>query len=181
MKSLKTFILENNEMINGKGISFNELDFIEITSLQQLSKLLKETKTNVQKKTGFWLFLEALEKDKRSYANIKKEPWFIEYCCLSYNGTPIGLISYSLTHGEDDDRAEQYKPNLYILDIQTLPQYKGFLSHYFKFLENKAKENQKDYLILMCYEPSLERVYAKYGFEKVENENLMFKKIIKTE
>lgn len=177
MKSLKTFILENNEMINGKSISFNELNFVEIKSLQQLSKLLKETKTNIQKKTGFWLFLEALEKDKRSYANIKKEPWFIEYCCLTYNGTPIGLISYSLTHGEDDDRAEQYKPNLYILDIQTLPQYKGFLSHYFKFLENKAKENQKDYLILMCYEPSLERVYTKYGFEKVENENLMFKKL----
>ena len=39
------------------------------------------------------------------------------------------------------------------------------------------KENQKDYLILMCYEPSLERVYAKYGFERVENENLMFKKL----
>ena len=66
MKSLKTFILENNEMINGKSISFNELDFVEIKSLQQLNKLLKETKTNVQKKTGFWLFLEALEKDKRS-------------------------------------------------------------------------------------------------------------------
>lgn len=177
MKSLKTFILENNEMINGKSISFSELDFVEIKSLQELNSLIKETKTNVQKKTGFWLFLEALDKDKRSYGNIKKEPWFIEYCCLTYKGKPIGLMSYSLTHGEDDDRAEQYKPNLYILDIQTLPQYKGFLSHYFKFFETKAKENKKAYLILMCYETSLENIYAKYGFTKVENENLMYKKL----
>lgn len=164
-------------MINGKNISFNELDFVEIKSLQELISLIKAAKTNVQDKTGFWLFLEALDKDKKSYGNIKKEPWFIEYCCLTYKGKPIGLMSYSLTHGEDDDRAEQYKPNLYILDIQTLPQYKGFLAHYFNFLENKAKENKKEYLVLMCYKPKLINVYKKYGFEKVENENLMYKKL----
>ena len=164
-------------MINGKSISFNELDFVEIKSLQELISLLKETKTNVQKKTGFWLFLEALEKDKRAYGNINKEPWFIEYYYITYKGNPIGLMSYSLTRGEDDERLEECKPNLYILDIQTLPQYKGFLAHYFNFLENKAKENKKEYLVLMPYETSLEGVYKKRGFAKVENENLMYKKL----
>lgn len=177
MKSLKTFILENNAVLDGKSISFSELDFVEIKSLQKLISLIKETKTNVQEKNGFWLFLEALEKDKRAYGNIKKEPWFIEYRCITYKGKPIGLISYSLTHGEDDERLEEYKPNLYILDIQTLPQYKGFLSHYFNFLETKAKENKKEYLALMPYETSLETVYKKQGFEKVKNENLMYKKL----
>lgn len=177
MKSLKTFILENNDILNGKNISFSELDFVEIKSLQELISLLKETKTNVQKKTGFWLFLEALEKDKRAYGNIGKEPWFIEYSYVMYNDKIIGLISYSLKDGENDERLEEYKPNLYIKDIQTLPQYKGFLAHYFNFLENKAKENKKEYLALMCYEPSLVNVYKKYGFEKVENENLMYKKL----
>lgn len=177
MRSLKTFILENSELLNGKNISFSELDFVEIKSLQELTRLLKETKTNVQEKTGFWLFLEALEKDKRAYGNINKDPWFIEYYYITYKGNPVGLMAYSLTHGEDDERLEDYKPNLYILDIQTLPQYKGFLAHYFKFLENKAKANKKKYLALVPYETSLEGVYVKQGFSKVENENLMYKKL----
>lgn len=189
MKSLREYILESvqSERITLKNNT--ELKFYEVSNYNELKKIIDDSGTNIDEKKGFWLFLEALEKDENAYGNINKEPWYINYikCEATYtkgnkeNKNICGLISYSLKYWDNEDNKKN-KPIddniMHIFDIQTISTFKGLLSEYFKKIEEIAKSNKCKALTLKCYKPSLKDVYKKHGFEHVKGQsNLMIKKI----
>ena len=161
----------------------------EVSDYSELKKIIKESEPDKDNNKGFWLFSEALKKDKKAYGNINKEPWYINYikCEATYtkdnkeNKNICGLISYSLKYWDDTDMNNN-KPIdgniMHIFDIQTLSTFKGLLSKYFKKIEEIAKSNKCKALTLRCYEKTLSDVYKKHGFDSVdEQNNLMIKKI----
>ena len=190
MKSLREYILESVQSDRITLDDIDELNFYEVSNYNELIKIIKESKPNKGDNKGFWLFLEALEKDKDAYANINKEPWYINYikCEATYkkdnkeHTNICGLISYSLKYWDDKDKIND-KPIdgniMHIFDIQTISTFKGLLSKYFEKIEKIAKSKNYKALTLKCYEPSLKKVYRKHGFKSVRGQhNLMIKKII---
>ena len=200
MKTLREYILESvqsecTECITLKDII--KLNFDEVSDYDELKKIIEDSKPDKDNNKGFWLFLEALEKDENAYGNINKEPWYINYikCEATYekdnkkNTNICGLISYSLTYW-DDDNNKHNKPIdgniMHILDIQTISTFKGLLSKYFEKIEKIAESNNCKALTLKCYDDkpnnrekrTLSDVYKKHGFKPVKwQSNLMIKKI----
>ena len=174
MKQLNDYITEQINSKNQKidlSTKLSELKFEEIKNIKDIYKIVNKSDKKANK--GFWLFKEALDKDKNAYGNINKDPWYIQYYAVKYEDNIIGLMSYSLQYDE-----ENYDPSLHIFDIQTLSKYKGVSKVYFIFFEKIAKKNNKKYLTLKCYEDSLQTLYKKYGFEVSDKEdNVMYKKI----
>ena len=176
MKSLREYILESVQSDRITLDDIDELNFYEVSNYNELIKIIDNSGTNIDEKKGFWLFLEALEKDEDAYGNINKEPWYINYikCEATYkkdnkeNTNICGLISYSLKYWDDNDRNKN-KPIdgniMHIFDIQTISTFKGLLSKYFEKIEEIAKSNKCKALTLKCYEPSLKKVYRKHGFK----------------
>lgn len=185
MKTLREYILESvqSERITLKDIT--ELKFYEVSNYNELKKIIDDSKPDKDNNKGFWLFSEALEKDKKAYGNINKEPWHINYikCEATYtkdtneNKNICGLISYSLKYW--DDKNKPINDNImHIFDIQTISTFKGLLSEYFKKIKEIAKSNKCKALTLKCYEKTLKKVYRKHGFKRVKGQsNLMIKKI----
>ena len=190
MKSLREYILESvqSERITFKDIT--KLKFYEVSNADELNKIIDNSGPNIVEKKGFWLFLEALEKDEASYTNINKEPWYINYikCEATYtkdnkeHTNICGLISYSLKYWDNEDNKKNKPINgniMHIFDIQTISTFKGLLSKYFEKIEKIAKSKNYKALTLKCYEPSLKKVYRKHGFKSVRGQhNLMIKKNI---
>ena len=189
MKTLREYILESVQSDRITLDDITKLKFYEVSNADELNKIIDDSGTNIVKKKGFWLFLEALKKDEASYTNINKEPWYINYikCEATYtkdnkkNTNICGLISYSLKYWDNEDNKKN-KPIdgniIHIFDIQTLSTFKGLLSKYFEKIEEIAKSKNYIALTLRCYEDSLEYVYKKHGFKPVKGQsNLMIKKI----
>ena len=177
MKSINQYIFEalskDKKPDNRIDLSnaYSELKFKEIKSLKELKTIVNDA--NINKKTGFWLFKEALEKDPDGYGAINEKPWYIKYFKVIYDNVIVGLISYSLKYEE-----ENYSPSIHIFDIQTHPEYKGLLESYFDFAEKEGKKNKKQYVTLKCYKSSLADVYERYSYKKSSKEhNVMYKKI----
>lgn len=169
MKKLKEFINE----------SLNNIEFKSIKSLSELEQILKKTNTNVSKKEGFWLFGEALEKDKKAYGNISKKPWFIEYSVLLDNDKIEGIVSYSLKK-EYKEYVDDFDlgSNIHVFDIQSLKRGKGYTKSYFDYIEKIGKENNKTCITLQPYEDWLIKHYEKIGFKVIDDEyKFMVKKI----
>ena len=185
MKTLREYILESvqSERITLKDIT--ELKFYEVSNADELKKIIKESEPDKDNNKGFWLFSEALKKDKKAYGNINKEPWHINYikCEATYtkdnkkNTNICGLISYSLKYW--DDKNKPINGNImHIFDIQTISTFKGLLSKYFEKIKEIAESNKSKAQTKKCYKPSLKNVYEKHGFKIVEGQNnLMIKKI----
>lgn len=186
MKTLREYILESvqSERIELKNIA--ELKFYEVSNYNELKKIIDDSKPDKDNNKGFWLFSEALEKDKKAYGNINKEPWHINYikCEATYtknnkkNTNICGLISYSLKYWDDTDMNKNKPINdniMHIFDIQTISTFKGLLSEYFKKIEKIAESNKCKALTLRCYKDSLKDVYKKHGFKELDN--LMIKEI----
>jgi hypothetical protein len=156
-------------------IDKSQIDYIEIKSKSELINLLKKHNSDSDKKTGFWLFDEAIKKDPKSYAEVNGGSWNIKYVEVKYQGETVGLISYSCDYKNYEN--EDILPTLHICDVQTLAGYKGFLKYYFSYIEDIARCNKKKTLTLRTYEKGLIKVYEKYGYEISHNEdNLMTKK-----
>lgn len=171
MKTLIQYILEKQE----EKIVESSIEFIDIKSKSELEKLLEEHNSDEKKKTGFWLFDEAIKKDPKSYAEVNGGPWKIKYTEVKYKGETVGLISYSCDYKNYENK--DILPSLHIFDIQTLAGHKGFLKYYFKYIENIAKNNTKKTITLRTYEDWLIEKYKKYDFKKTEGENLMTKEL----
>lgn len=189
MKTLREYILESVQSDRITLDDITQLKFYEVSNYNELKKIIDDSGTNIDEKKGFWLFSEALEKDKKAYGNINKKPWYINYikCEATYkkdnkkNTNICGLISYSLKYWDDTDMNNN-KPIdgniMHIFDIQTISPFKGLLSKYFEKIEKIAKSKNYKALTLKCYEPSLKKVYRKHGFKSVRGQhNLMIKKI----
>lgn len=192
MKSLREYILESVQSDQSERITLKnntELKFYEVSNYNELKKIIDDSKPDKDNNKGFWLFSEALEKDKNAYGNINKEPWYINYikCEATYkkdnkkNTNICGLISYSLKYWDNEDNKKN-KPIddniMHIFDIQTISTFKGLLSKYFEKIEEIAKSNKCKALTLKCYEKTLSDVYEKHGFEPVKGQNnLMIKEI----
>ena len=185
MKTLREYILESvqSERITLKDIT--ELKFYEVSNYNKLKKIIENSKPDKDNNKGFWLFSEALKKDKNAYGNINKEPWYINYikCEATYtknnkkNTNICGLISYSLKYWDDNNKPIDGNI-MHIFDIQTISAFKGLLSKYFEKIKEIAESNKCKALTLKCYEPSLKKVYRKHGFKHVKGQNnLMIKKI----
>lgn len=171
MKTLNQYILEKQE----EKIVESSIEFIDIKSKTELLNFLKEHNSDEKKKTGFWLFDEAIKKDPESYAEVNGGNWKIKYTEVKYKGETVGLISYSCDY---KNYKNEYTSTLHICDIQTLTGYKGFLKYYFKYIENIAKNNKKKIITLRTYVKSLASIYEKYGFKKSKDEkNLMTKEL----
>lgn len=172
MKTLTQYILEKQE----EKIIESLIEFIDIKSKSELLNFLKEYNSDEKKKTGFWLFDEAIKKDPKSYAEVNGGNWKIKYTKVTYKDETVGLISYSCDYKNYDN--EYTLPTLHICDIQTLKRYSGFLKYYFNYIETVAKNNGKKLITLRTYEKSLIKVYEKYGFKKSKDENnLMIKEL----
>lgn len=189
MKTLREYILESVQSDRITLDDITELKFYEVSNADELKKIIDESDADIAEKKGFWLFLETINKDKASYTNINKEPWYINYikCEATYkkdnkkNTNICGLISYSLKYWDNEDNKKN-KPIdgniMHIFDIQTISPFKKMLSTYFEKLEEVAKSNKCKALTLKCYKPSLKDVYKKHGFKPVKGQsNLMIKKI----
>jgi hypothetical protein len=174
MKNLTQYILEKQEEKKDEKIVESFIKFVEIKSKSELFNLLKEHNSDEKKKTGFWLFDEAIKKDPKSYAEVNGGNWNIKYVEVKYQGETVGLISYSCDYKNYDN--EDLLPTLHICDIQTLEGHKGFLKYYFKYIETIAKNNTKKTITLRTYEKSLANVYKKYGFEKSKDEEILMTK-----
>lgn len=146
-----------------------EEKFENIESLHELKKIIADAGTDVSKRTGFWLFEEALEKDPTAYGNIGKAPWYMNYAVLKEDNKTVGMISYSL-------KKKGFQDSLFISDIQTLKPYKGKLKVYFDYLSKIAKENKRKYLALQYYEEGLKNVYKKFGFKEQSGYPRLMKK-----
>ena len=190
MKSLREYILESVQSKRITPDDIDELNFYEVSNYNELIKIIDDSGTNIDEKKGFWLFLEALKKDKASYRNINKKPWYINYikCEATYkkdnkkNTNICGLISYSLKYWDNKDNINN-KPIdgniMHIFDIQTISPFKKMLSTYFEKLEEIAESNKCKALTLQCYEDSLKELYKKHGFTLINEERkLMIKKDI---
>ena len=189
MKTLREYILESIQSDYITLDDITELNFYEVSDADELKKIIDDSGAKINNKKGFWLFLEALKKDKASYGNINKEPWYINYikCEATYtkdnkkNTNICGLISYSLKYWDNEDNKKNKPINgniMHIFDIQTISTFKGLLSEYFKKIKEIAESNKCKALTLQCYKPSLKNVYEKHGFKIVEGQNnLMIKKI----
>ena len=172
MKKLIQYIIEKQE----EKIVESSIKFHEIKSKSELLNLLKEYDSDEKKRTGFWLFDEAIKKDPKAYTEVNGGNWNIKYVEVKYQGETVGLISYSYDYKNYEN--EDILPTLHIFDIQTLEGHKGFLKYYFKYFESIAKNNAKKTITLRTYEDGLIKVYEKYGFEKSKDENnLMIKKL----
>jgi hypothetical protein len=172
MKTLKQYILENQE----ETINESFIKFIDIKSKSELLNLLKEQNSDENKKTGFWLFAEAIKKDPEMYGEVNGGIYKIKYIEVKYKDEAVGLISYSFDYKNYEN--EDILPTLHIFDIQTLEGHKGFLKYYFKYIETIAKNNKKKTITLRTYEDGLIKVYEKYGFKKSKDEeNLMVKEL----
>ena len=66
MKSLTQYIIEKQEENKDKKIIESRIKFVEIKSKSELLNLLKEYDSNEKKKTGFWLFDEAIKKRSKN-------------------------------------------------------------------------------------------------------------------
>lgn len=172
MKTLKQYILENQE----EKINESFIKFININSKSKLLKLLKDQNSDENKKTGFWLFDEAIKKDPEIYAEVNGGLYKIKYIKVKYKNETVGLISYSADYKNYEN--EDILPTLHIFDMQTLEGYKGFLKYYFNRIETIAKKNKKKTITLRTYKDGLIKVYEKYGFKKSKDEeNLMVKEL----
>ena len=98
-------------------IDESQIDYIEIKSKSELINLLKNYNSDFDKKTGFWLFDEAIKKDPKSYAEVNGGSWNIKYVEVRYQGETVGLISYSCDYKNYEN--EDILPTLHIFDIQT--------------------------------------------------------------
>lgn len=189
MKTLREYILESVQSDRITLDDITELKFYEVSNYNELKKIIDDSKPDKDNNKGFWLFSEALEKDKKAYGNINKEPWYINYikCEATYkkdnkkNTNICGLISYSLKYWDNEDNKKN-KPIddniMHIFDIQTISTFKGLLSEYFKKIKEIAESNKCKALTLQCYKLSLKDVYENHGFKIVEGQsNLMIKKI----
>lgn len=189
MKTLREYILKSVQSDRITLDDITKLIFYKVSNANELNKIIDESDADIAEKKGFWLFLEAINKDKASYTNINKEPWYINYikCEATYkkdnkkNTNICGLISYSLKYWDNEDNKKN-KPIdgniMHIFDIQTISPFKGLLSEYFEKIEEIAESNKCKALTLKCYEPSLKKVYRKHGFKSVRGQhNLMIKKI----
>jgi hypothetical protein len=178
MKSLIQYLIEKQEEKKDEKIVESSIEFIDIKSKTELENLLEkhhDPEPDKRKNTGFWLIEEAIEKDEESYAEVNGGPWNIKYTEVKYKGETVGLISYSCDYRNYEN---EYPSTLHICDIQTLAGHKGFLKHYFKYIENIAKNNAKEIITLRTYEKGLINVYEKYGFKKSKREiNLMTKEL----
>ena len=186
MKTLREYILESVQ--SERIITLDdiiELKFYKVSNYHKLKKIIEDSGPDKVNNEGFWLFSEALEKDKNAYGNINKEPWYINYikCEATYtknnkkNTNICGLISYSLKYWDDNNKPIDGNI-MHIFDIQTISTFKGLLSKYFEKIEEIAKSNKCKALTLKCYEKTLKNVYEKHGFEPVKGQNnLMIKKI----
>ena len=187
MKTLREYILESVQSDYITLDDITELNFYEVSNADELKKIIEDSGPDKVNNEGFWLFLEALEKDEDAYGNINKEPWYINYikCEATYkkdnkkNTNICGLISYSLKYWDDNDKNKPINGNImHIFDIQTISTFKGLLSKYFEKIKEIAESNKCKALTLQCYKPSLKNVYEKHGFKIVEGQNnLMIKKI----
>lgn len=181
MKSLIEYILENSDArITPKE---NELKFSDITDKTKLKDIIKKSdpqKPKDPKKDrghGFWLFDEAIKKDK-NYADIGAGLWNIHYIKCEVNSETCGLISYSLTYWGDEKNKPIEDNIMHIFDIQTLSKYKGLLKFYFNKLEEIAKSNKCKAMTLRCYDKGLIDIYSKYEFKLDNNEErLMIKRL----
>ena len=185
MKSLREYILESVQSDRITLDDIDELNFYEVSNYNELKKIIEDSGPDKVNNEGFWLFSEALEKDKNAYGNINKEPWYINYikCEATYtknnkkNTNICGLISYSLKYWDDNNKPIDGNI-MHIFDIQTISTFKGLLSKYFEKIEEIAESNKCKALTLQCYEDSLKDVYRKHGFTLVNEERkLMIKKI----
>ena len=185
MKTLREYILESVQSERIELNDITELKFYEVSNYNELKKIIEDSGPDKVNNEGFWLFSEALKKDKKAYGNINKEPWHINYikCEATYtkdnkkNTNICGLISYSLKYWDNEDKPINGNI-MHIFDIQTISTFKGLLSKYFEKIKEIAESNKCKALTLKCYEPSLKNVYEKHGFESVdEQNNLMIKKI----
>lgn len=162
-------------MTTKQTIDESQIDYIEIKSKSELINLLKKHNSDSDKKTGFWLFDEAIKKDPKLYAEVNGGSWNIKYVEVKYQGETVGLISYSCDYKNYEN--EDILPTLHMCDAQTLAGHKGFLKYYFNYIEDIARCNKKKTLTLRTYEKSLIKVYEKYGYEISHDEdNLMTKK-----
>ena len=176
MKSLTQYIIEKQEENKDKKIIESRIKFVEIKSKSELLNLLKEYDSNEKKKTGFWLFDEAIKKDPKMYAEVNGGSFNIKYVEVKYQDETVGLISYSCDYKNYDN--EYTLPTLHICDIQTLKGDSGVLKYYFNYIGTVAKNNGKKLITLRTYEKSLIKVYEKYGFKKSKDENnLMIKEL----
>lgn len=172
MKSLIQYIVEKQE----EKIVESFIKFVEIKTKSELLNLLKEYDSDAHKKTGFWLFDEAIKKDPKAYAEVNGGNWNIKYVEVKYQDETIGLISYSCDYKNYEN--EDILPTLHIFDIQTLEGHKGFLKYYFKYIETIAKNNKRKTITLRTYEDGLINVYTKHDFKKSKDENnLMIKEL----
>ena len=189
MKTLREYILESVQSDRITLDDIDELNFYEVSNYNELKKIIEDSKPDKDNNKGFWLFLEALEKDEDAYGNINKKPWYINYikCEATYkkdnkkNTNICGLISYSLKYWDNEDNKKN-KPIdgniMHIFDIQTISTFKGLLSKYFEKIKEIAESNKCKALTLQCYEDSLKDVYEKLGFTLVNEERkLMIKEI----
>ena len=185
MKTLREYILESVQSERIELNDITELKFYEVSNYNELKKIIEDSGPDKVNNEGFWLFSEALKKDKKAYGNINKEPWHINYikCEATYtkdnkkNTNICGLISYSLKYWDNEDKPINGNI-MHIFDIQTISTFKGLLSKYFEKIKEIAESNKCKALTLQCYKPSLKNVYEKHGFESVdEQNNLMIKKI----
>lgn len=171
MKSLIQYLIEKQEEKKDEKIVESSIEFIDIKSKSELLNFLKEYNSDEKKRTGFWLFDEAIKKDPKSYAEVNGGNWKIKYTAVKYKGETVGLISYSCDYKNYEN--EDMLPSLHICDIQTLEGHKGFLKYYFKYIENIAENNKKQIITLRTYEKSLTDVYEKYGFKKAKDEEIL--------
>jgi hypothetical protein len=174
MKSLIQYILLEKKEDKKKDEKIVEsfIKFVNIETKSELMNLLKEHNSNVKSKSGFWVFDEAIEKDKEQ-ANIGEKETDIKYVEVKYQGKTAGLISYYLDYPETE-----IKPSLYICNIQSLEDEDDFLKHYFKYLENIAKSTTKRYIVIKPYEKDLIKKYKKHKFKKSSKEkDIMFKEL----
>ena len=176
MKSLTQYIIEKQEENKDKKIIESFIKFVDIKSKSELLNLLKEYDSNEKKKTGFWLFDEAIKKDPKMYAEVNGGNFNIKYVEVKYQDETVGLISYSCDYKNYEN--EDILPTLHIFDIQTLEGRKGFLKYYFNYIKTIAKNNKKKTITLRTYDDGLIKVYKKYGFKKSKDEkNLMTKEL----
>jgi hypothetical protein len=152
-------------------IDKSQIDYIEIKSKSELINLLKKYNSDFDKKTGFWLFDEAIKKDPKSYAEVNGGSWNIKYVEVKYQGETVGLISYSCDYKNYEN--EDILPTLHMCDAQTLAGHKGFLKYYFNYIENIAENNKKKIITLRTYVKSLTGVYKEYGFKKAKDEEIL--------
>lgn len=157
-------------------IIFSDLSRDIVKDKNTLLRILYETDTDFQSRTGFWLFASEFCKDEHAYLEFGPDsvwdPTYFVYTDIDDN--VVAMRAFRIK----DPIIPGYA---HMIAMQVLDEYKGnhlsagIIKDTIKYVKQHYPEIKG--LTLECFEPSLENLYSRYGYKPFEKDGVRYMKM----